>query len=370
MRATALVITLCISWMCTYAQDSDFQALVDQGNTALKTNHYTDAVEAFQKAIQLQPSNTAAHLALASAYEIQWVPGDESEQNQQNLSNALTEYSRAVQLDPVNKRAISALAYLSYKQASSSKDDGTRLQKLDASAAYFRKLAEIDSGSKEADYMQGVIAWSKWYGPYSQARRNFGMQPSDPGPFHDPEVQQDLLNRFGQTVDGGVENLKKAIEIDPECSDCMTYLNLLIRERADLRGNTFEYQQDLAEADIWSKRALETRRKQAASGTFGGVVPMRPAISPHDPVPPGLVPGSVPPARSAFHGVRLSRDVAEANLISKVDPVYPSLAKAAKVQGAVEFTAQIGKNGKITNLQLVRGHPLLVNAAREAILQS
>jgi protein TonB len=40
-----------------------------------------------------------------------------------------------------------------------------------------------------------------------------------------------------------------------------------------------------------------------------------------------------------------------------------------RVQGVVEFTAVISKQGNIENLQLVRGHPLLVTAAREAILQ-
>jgi protein TonB len=39
------------------------------------------------------------------------------------------------------------------------------------------------------------------------------------------------------------------------------------------------------------------------------------------------------------------------------------------VQGTVEFTAIISKDGNIENLKLVRGHPLLVNAAREAVLQ-
>jgi periplasmic protein TonB len=67
--------------------------------------------------------------------------------------------------------------------------------------------------------------------------------------------------------------------------------------------------------------------------------------------------------------VKISTGVAEANLIHKVLPVYPALAKSARVQGAVEFTATISKEGLIENLQLVRGRPLLVQAAREAVLQ-
>jgi protein TonB len=67
--------------------------------------------------------------------------------------------------------------------------------------------------------------------------------------------------------------------------------------------------------------------------------------------------------------VRVGGQVAEANLIRRVQPVYPPLAKSARVSGTVEFTAVISKEGNIENLQLVRGHPLLVNAAREAVLQ-
>jgi protein TonB len=67
--------------------------------------------------------------------------------------------------------------------------------------------------------------------------------------------------------------------------------------------------------------------------------------------------------------VRIATGVAEANLIRKVMPIYPPLAKSARVQGTVEFTAIISKEGNIENLRLVRGHPLLVKAAEEAVLQ-
>lgn len=56
-------------------------------------------------------------------------------------------------------------------------------------------------------------------------------------------------------------------------------------------------------------------------------------------------------------------------MIYRVQPVYPPLAKTTHVEGTVEFTAIISKQGTIENLQLLRGHPLLVNAARQAVLQ-
>jgi len=76
-----------------------------------------------------------------------------------------------------------------------------------------------------------------------------------------------------------------------------------------------------------------------------------------------------PAKPSAAAPQRVGGAVAQANLIHQVQPVYPSLAKTARVQGIVEFTAVISTSGTIENLQLVSGHPLLVSAAREAVLQ-
>jgi tetratricopeptide (TPR) repeat protein len=68
--------------------------------------------------------------------------------------------------------------------------------------------------------------------------------------------------------------------------------------------------------------------------------------------------------------VRIGSQVAEANLITKIDPVYPPLAKQAHIQGTVEFSIRVGEDGKVQRLNLVRGHPLLVDAAKNAVLKS
>jgi TonB family protein len=67
--------------------------------------------------------------------------------------------------------------------------------------------------------------------------------------------------------------------------------------------------------------------------------------------------------------VRIGGKVAEANVIEKVAPEYPERAKRARIQGVVEFTVGIGEDGLVKDLQLVRGHPLLVSAAQDAVLQ-
>lgn len=60
---------------------------------------------------------------------------------------------------------------------------------------------------------------------------------------------------------------------------------------------------------------------------------------------------------------------AEGNLIFRVQPTYPPLARQARIQGAVELRAIISKTGTIENLTVVSGHPMLVRSAIEAVRQ-
>jgi protein TonB len=59
----------------------------------------------------------------------------------------------------------------------------------------------------------------------------------------------------------------------------------------------------------------------------------------------------------------------EGNLIHRVQPTYPPLAKTAGIQGTVVLRAIISKEGTIENLTVQSGPPLLVKAALEAIAQ-
>jgi protein TonB len=95
------------------------------------------------------------------------------------------------------------------------------------------------------------------------------------------------------------------------------------------------------------------------SGGLGGI-----GIAPPPPPPP---PVKVVPTQTG--PLRVGGQVQAANLIKKITPAYPTLAKSARIQGTVRFTAIIGKDGTIQNLQLVSGHPMLVAAATEAVKQ-
>jgi protein TonB len=78
------------------------------------------------------------------------------------------------------------------------------------------------------------------------------------------------------------------------------------------------------------------------------------------------VPTAVPKVATPTR-VRVSQGVSQGLLVHKVTPQYPPLAKQARIQGVVVLQALIGKDGSITGLHVVSGHPMLTNAALEAV---
>jgi protein TonB len=59
--------------------------------------------------------------------------------------------------------------------------------------------------------------------------------------------------------------------------------------------------------------------------------------------------------------------VQEAKVIARPNPLYPPLARQARIQGKVTLHAIIDKDGRVSQLEVVSGHPLLVKAALDAV---
>jgi protein TonB len=57
------------------------------------------------------------------------------------------------------------------------------------------------------------------------------------------------------------------------------------------------------------------------------------------------------------------------DLVRKVVPEYPTIAKQLRMQGSVVLLATVGKDGRVEHVQTVSGPPLLVRSAREAVEQ-
>lgn len=74
-------------------------------------------------------------------------------------------------------------------------------------------------------------------------------------------------------------------------------------------------------------------------------------------------------APSVPQRVPVTSTIEAAKLISQVQPIYPPLAIQARIQGNVVLHAIISKEGSVSELLVLSGHPLLVNAAVAAVRQ-
>ena len=121
-----------------------------------------------------------------------------------------------------------------------------------------------------------------------------------------------------------------------------------------------------------------------------------PIVSIHNWGPPGGIPGGVqggsenggpnwafdglwagglgtvpppPPPPEPREPIRVSNGVQNSRLINRVDPVYPELAKRARVSGIVLLQVTVDEQGLVAGIKLIRGHPLLNQSAIDAVSQ-
>jgi len=111
-----------------------------------------------------------------------------------------------------------------------------------------------------------------------------------------------------------------------------------------------------------------------ASGALGGVPGGIPGGSlvggPGTLPPPTPVVAAAPaPAPATPAQIRVGGDVQAARLMHEVVPVYPVVARAARIQGTVELSASIAPNGTVEDVRLMSGNPLLVGSAEDAVKQ-
>jgi len=235
---------------------------MNQGVNAYKNNHYADAVRHFKEAVRLDPTNQNAQVYLATSYMIQWVPGADAPDNVKNYQMAQQEFGRVLKRDPSNSLALASMASMAYNSASSGTPDQRTAAMEDAKKWNVRRI-EVDPKDSEAYYYLGVIDWSEAFTPIQTARVEEKMKGDDPGPIKDPKVRQELKDKYEKVIDEGLDNLKKCLAIDKENEDAMSYVNLLLRKKADLEDSPDAAKADIAQAEDWSNKSLDTKKMKA-----------------------------------------------------------------------------------------------------------
>lgn len=97
-----------------------------------------------------------------------------------------------------------------------------------------------------------------------------------------------------------------------------------------------------------------------SGGVLGGLLGSENQITP-----------APPPAKPEVHQgpYRVGGKVQRPQIIMQVEPVYPLLARQARVQGDVKIDCVVDERGNVTQMNIVSGNPLLVSSALKAVAQ-
>lgn len=239
---------------------------LNKGVQAYKNAKYEDAIQKFQKAVELDPSLINAQLYLATAYAQQYIPGGGTPENERMGNQAIQEYKNVLQKDPSNINSIKGIAYL-YLQ----------MKKFDDAKQYYRKASEVDPNDPEAYYSIGVIDWTQTYQPRMEERNKLGLKPEEA--LKDKKVCEALKEKNSALVDEGMQVLDKALKLREDYDDAMAYMNLMWREKADLEcGDPAAREADLKQADSWVDQTLAAKKRKAdkAAAAAGGGIQLDP----------------------------------------------------------------------------------------------
>ena len=246
--------------LCTLAFAQIPQQWIKEGLEAYKAAQYDEAIDDFKQAIAADPKSVEAHLYLATAYIAAG-------------KDARPEFATILELDPKNRQALASLASLAF-QAGDFEEARNR----------YTQILRNEPNNKEAHYALGVIAWTRFYPAYKAAHQRAGLKPGDLGPFKDAKLRSAVRKEWDPVIQDGMDHLQRAIQLDPQYDDAMAYLNLLIRERADLADNPYAWQAEMAKAETWVKKAQEVKKQKAAAGA--GTTPGLVIGAPPPPPPP------------------------------------------------------------------------------------
>jgi tetratricopeptide (TPR) repeat protein len=253
IAGSALLVVLGSTTGCTKLRARD--QLV-KGVQAFKAGHYEEAVNHFQESINLDPNYESARLYLATAYSYQVVPNLDTPDNLKVAQKAMDGFNEVLAKNPNDLGALRQIASIQ-----------RNIKHYDDAVATERKIISLDPNDAEANYTIGVIKWTQAYKNAVQILGEQGLQDDGQGNVKMSKATCAKLKASNtDLVNQALQYLQRAIEINPNYDDAMSYLNLTYRRRADLQcGNDAARKADLASADDWVQKAIGARKRNEAA---------------------------------------------------------------------------------------------------------
>ncbi len=226
-----------------------------KGVQEFKAGHYETAIGHFQQSIELDPSYTPARTYLATAYSYQVQPNNNTPQNMAVAQKALDGFNEVLAKNPNDVDALRQLASI---HRNTMQFDQSRSDEL--------KIIQLDPKDSEANYSVGVIDFQKADKNAVDLLKSNKITDDLKGNAKIPvKICQQLSGESSSLLDSSLQYLNRAVEINPNYDDAMSYLNLVWRRKADIEcGNDEARKTDIAKADDYIQREMTARKANEA----------------------------------------------------------------------------------------------------------
>jgi len=247
------------------------RVFLKKGNELYTAQKYEEAIVQYDELLKVNPKSWEGNYLKSVCYLALYHPGSEHPKDKDYAVKGLAAFEKTLELtapDPETREKTEkfylsfldsagekekAIAYLEKQLATRPGDVAlinqiaTMYQKnndFTKALEYFEKRANLDPTNKEAWYTLGVKCWDRSY--------HGGLSVS--------QEEREAV------VDKGIKALDKALAIDPDYFDALSYINLIYREKAKALqavGKNEDAGQAYAKADEYQKRAIDLRKSQA-----------------------------------------------------------------------------------------------------------
>jgi len=241
---------------------------LNKGVQAYNNAQFEQAIEYFKDATENDPKLTNAQLFLAQAYAQQYIPGAPSEENKRNGEQAIAVWKKVLDSNPNNTTALAGIGSMYYSMAGSP----FNRDMMEQAKSYQEKALALNPNDATAYYWIGVIDYWIAFRSNAQLRADYNqkakkpLRPLDPLPA---KVRDDFVQKEGDTVKEGMDNLNHALQIKPDYANAMAYLNLLLREKADMEGDPAARDADEKQADQLLDKVKEINQRQMTAQPNG-----------------------------------------------------------------------------------------------------
>jgi TonB family protein len=365
MRRTLAAILLALAAAAGAAAQTDAAAArteLDAGARLYRSGKFAEAEARFRRALELDPEGKDTRLFIARAVQQQFRPGVTTPENVAAGERAVAAYQEVLAKDPADEDAYKAVVFLYTQMRNEQKVGELVLARANDPAVPNEQRAEAFV----------LLAGKQWQCSHNITEQPANKKPAEktaeddkkaaepqsaPGTVYTMPADPGEFIRARQCVTEGLMLVEQAAVLDPKSPNAFAYKSNLLREAVKLAQMEDDLGQEaeLVRRQQEAQETLETLREEAKSAAAGGQAPTRVTVGADTPQP-----GAAPKKRVVSGGVLNGKAV------SKPQPEYPEIAKAAGAQGVVTVQILFDEEGRVTEAKAISGHPLLQQAAVSA----